>query len=288
MQDHPMTSTSRLGTALALLWLCVAPVLAQQPGAAPPGAVKPLATVNGVPVKQASFEQALKQTIAQGTPDTPQMRQALAAQLIARELFAQEAAKQGLDKDPEVLAIVEETKRNAMVQRYLRAQIQLRQVTEDEVRAHYEKVKSSFGGKEYKLRVMLLPNEPRAKEMRDQLAKGKDFTELARQWSLAPSVTRGGELDWVSFKTPAREGETQGLPLPIAQVVEKLQKGKVSDPIDVNGHWWLVKLDDVRASKVPSFEETKVSIQRMLTARELERVTGELAAKLAKSATIVQ
>ena len=283
-----MTPTSRLAAALALLWLCIAPVLAQQQGAAQAGAAKPFATVNGVPVKQAIFEQALKQTLAQGTPDTPQMRQALAAQLIARELFVQEAAKQGLDKDPEVLAIVEETKRSAMVQRYLRAQIQPRQVTEDEVRAHYEKVKSTFGGKEYKLRVMLLPNEPRAKEMRDQLAKGKDFTELSRQWSLAPSATRGGELDWVSFKTPAREGETQGLPLPIAQVVEKLQKGKVSEPIDVNGRWWLVKLDDVRVSKVPSFEETKVSIQRMLTARELERVTGELAAKLAKSATIVQ
>jgi len=70
--------------------------------------------------------------------------------------------------------------------------------------------------------------------------------------------------------------------------VEKLQKGQVSEPIEVKGRWWLVKLDDARAPKVPSFEETKSSIQRMLTAREMERVTGELASKLAKSATIAQ
>ena len=79
---------------------------------------KPLATVNGVPIKQALFEQALKQAVAQGNPDSPQLREALTSQLIARELFVQDAAKQGLDKDPEVLAVVEETKRSAMVQRY--------------------------------------------------------------------------------------------------------------------------------------------------------------------------
>jgi len=282
-----MTATYRLSTVLALLWLSVPLALAQQ-GAAPPAPGKPLATVNGVPVKQATLDQVLKQATAQGNPDSPQLRQALLAQLIARELFVQEAAKQGLDKDPEVLAIVEETKRSAMIQRYLRGQIQPKPVTEEAVRAHYDKVKASYGAKEYKLRVMLLPMEARAKEMRDQLSKGKDFAELARQWSLAPSATRGGELDWVSFKTPAREGETQGLPLLIAQAVEKLQKGKVSEPIEVQGRWWVVKLDDARAPKIPSFEEAKVSIQRMLNARELERISAELAANLAKSATIVQ
>ena len=283
-----MAPIARLLTALVLSCFCATPLLAQQQPAAPSAAAKPLATVNGIPIKQTTFEQALRQALAQGNPDSPQLRQALASQLIARELFAQEATKQGLDKDPEVVAIIEETKRSALAQRYLRGQIQPKPITEEDVRAYYEQVKAGYGGKEYKLRVIMLPNEPRAKELRDQLAKGKDFIELARQWSLAPSATRGGELEWVSFKTPAREGETQGLPLPIAQAVEKMQKGKVSEPIQVKDRWWLVKLDDTRSSKVPSFEEAKPGIQRMLTARELERATGELAAKLAKSATIVQ
>ena len=129
-------------------------------------------------------------------------------------------------------------------------------MTEEQVKAHYEKVKAGLGAREYKLRVMLLPNDARAKELRAELAKGKDFAELARQWSLAPSATRGGELQWVSFKSPPREGETSGLPLPLAQAVEKLQKGKVAEPIEVQGKWWMVKLDDVRpATKVPSFDE---------------------------------
>ena len=256
---------------LALLALSASLAFAQQSTPAPASAPdKPLATVNGVPITQSTFEQALKN------------------QLIARELFLQEAARQGLDKDPEVLAVVEQTKRAAMVQRYLRSQIKPTAVTEQDIKVHYEKVKAGYGPKEFKLRVMMLPNAPRAKEIRGQLAKGKDFAELARQWSLAPSATRGGEVGWVSFKTPAKEGETQGLPLSIAQAVEKLQKGKSTAPIEVQGRWWIVKLDDVRPTKVPSYDQAKAQIQRMLVTRELERVTGELATQLSKSATIVQ
>ena len=283
-----MITIAHLRIVAALLCCGAMPVLAQQKAAAPPASPKPIATVNGIPIKQATFEQALKQALAQGTPDSPQLRQALGAQLIARELFAQEATKLGLDRDPEVVAIVEQTLRSAMIQRYLHGQIQPRPITEQDMRAYYEQVRATYGGKEYKLRVIMLPNEPRAKELRDQYGKGRDFAELAHQWSLAPSAARGGELDWVSFRTPARDGETQGLPLPIAQAVEKMATGKVSAPIQVKDRWWLVKLDDTRPAKVRTYEETKPGIQRMLAARELERATSELAAKLAKSATIVQ
>jgi EpsD family peptidyl-prolyl cis-trans isomerase len=249
---------------------------------------KALATVNGVPIPQASFEQALKRAIQQGNPDSPQLRNALRNQLIARELFIQEAVKQKLDKDPEVLAAAEEAKRNAMVQRFLRNEVQITPVTEEQVKAHYDKVTAAQGAKQYKLRLMLLPNEVRAKEIRDQLVKGKDFAELARQWSLAPSALRGGEEEWLSFKSPAKEGETNGLPLPLAQAVEKLQKGKVSAPLETQGRWWIVKLEDTRPTKLPPYEEAKSGISAMLSQRELERAAGELFSRLAKSATIVQ
>jgi parvulin-like peptidyl-prolyl isomerase len=258
--------------------------------AAPPAtpADKPMATVNGVPIPQSLFEQAVKQALSQGNPDGPQLREAVKSQLIARELFLQEAAKQKLDKDPKVVAAVEEAKRNAMLQRYLQTQLQLKQVTEEDLKAHYEKVKANVGSKEFHLRAIMLNSEPRAKEVREQAAKGKDFAELARQWSLAPSATRGGELGWVSFKSPAKEGETQGLPLPMAQAVEKMQKGKVSEPLNIQGGWWIVKLEDTRPTKLPTYEEAKPNIQRMLQAKEVERATGELAARLGKAATITQ
>jgi peptidyl-prolyl cis-trans isomerase C len=291
MQSKLLSQPVRAILIGAAALLCQTAVAQQTPaGAAPATAIadKPLATVNGVAIPQKLYEHAVKQAIAQGNPDTPQLREAVKAQLIARELFVQEAAKQKLDKDPQVLAAAEEAKRNAMLQKYLQGQIQVKQVTEEDVKAHYEKAKAALGAKEFQLRAIMLNSEQRAREVRDQAVKGKDFAELARQWSLAPSATRGGELGWVSFKTPAKDGETQGLPLPIAQAVEKLQKGKVTEPVAVQNTWWLVRLEDVRATKAPTFDQAKPNIYRMLQAKELERATGELFARLSKSATIAQ
>jgi peptidyl-prolyl cis-trans isomerase C len=291
MQSKLLSQPVRAILIGAVALLCQTALAQQTPaGAAPATATadKPLATVNGVAIPQKLYEHAVKQAIAQGNPDTPQLREAVKSQLIARELFVQEAAKQKLDKDPQVLAAAEEAKRNAMLQKYLQGQIQVKQVTEEDVKAHYEKAKAALGAKEFQLRAIMLNSEQRAREVRDQAVKGKDFAELARQWSLAPSATRGGELGWVSFKTPAKDGETQGLPLPIAQAVEKLQKGKVTEPVAVQNTWWLVRLEDVRATKAPTFDQAKPNIYRMLQAKELERATGELFARLSKSATIAQ
>lgn len=279
MTSYPYIRIARLA-AIAVLSLASAALMAQD-------ADKPVATVNGKPIKQSTLDMAVRQATAQGNPDSPQLRDALRNQLIARELFVQEAAKQNLDKDAEVIAVAEEAKRTAMVQKYLRGQVKPNPVTEEQAKAHYDQMKSNLGAKEFKLRVIMLPNDQRAKEVHAQIAKGKDFAEMARQWSLAPSSSRGGELEWVSFKTPAKEGQTQGLPLPLAQAVEKMQKGKFSEPLAVADRWWIVKLDDVRNTNVPPFEQTKANITRMLQQREVERVTNELAAKLAKDAKIV-
>lgn len=268
----------------ALLLGAAAPAIAQQATPAAP----PIATVNGVAIPPEALEQAVKQAVAQGNPDSRQLRDTLKNQLIARELFLQEARKKKLDQDAQVRAAIEETQRAAMVQRYLQTELQLQPVTEEAVKAHYERVKAGMGAKEFKLSMIMLNNEQRARDLRTQIGQGKDFAELARQWSLAPTASRGGEFPWVSFKTPAKEGATQGLPLPVAQAVEKLQKGKVSNPIEVQGTWWIVKLDDVRPTAAPTFDQARPGIYRVLQTRELERATSELATRLGKSATIVR
>jgi parvulin-like peptidyl-prolyl isomerase len=285
MRNEFCAPRPRLWAWALCAWLLLAgpaPALAQD-------AAPAVATVNGVPIRQRTLDQAVQHAVGQGNPDSPQLREMIKQQLIARELLVQEAARQQLDKDPEVLAIAEEAKRTAMVQRYLRTTVKPSPVSENAVKAHYERSVAGMGPREFKLRVMQLPTDVRAREMLAQLGKGKDFAELARQWSLAPSATRGGEIpEWVRFKSPPQEGQTYGLPLPIAQALEKMQKGKVSEPIGVAGRWWLVKVDDVRPTKVPTYEDSKASLYKMLSAQELDRATSELIARLVKGAKIAQ
>ena len=274
---------------MKFIYLFVAAVSLWQVAAHAQDQDKNVAVVNGVPISQSAFDRAMEQAIKQsGGKQHPQLRQLVKDQLIARELFLQEAKKRNLDSDPAVQAAVEEAQRNAMIQRYLKLAIQPKTLTDEQLQQEYDRVKRGLGANEYKLRVMQLATEERAKQFRAQLESGKNFGELAQAESLSPSGQRGGELDWLTFKSPASEGNTAGLPLPIAQAAEKLGKGKISQPIAVKDLWWLVKMEDVRSTQAPSFEEAKSAIRASLTNRELDRATTELVQRLLKEATITQ
>src|SRR5690349_24313117 len=102
---------------------------------------------------------------------------------------------------------------------------------------------------------MLFQDEATARGAIAQLRSGGSFDAMARLYSSAPSAARGGALDWVSFKTPVSAGKTQGIPVPVAQAMTKLKKGMLSaDPIEADGRWYVVQMDDVRPSIVPSYE----------------------------------
>lgn len=261
--------------------LAVPPALAQGTGDA-------VATVNGAPITRSTFQQALQRALNQGGADTPELRAAVKSQLIARELFAQEAKKRSLDNDPLVIAAVEEARTNAMVTLYLNQAIKPSPVTDADVRAQYERIKATLGPEEYKLRLIVTRDRARAEEALAAARLGRPFAQLAQQYSVVPSARRGGELDWVSFKSPAREGETSGLPLVVAQAVERMRQGDVSNPLSFNDQWLIVRLEEKRPTVVPTFEQARPALHNMLAARALERATSDLVRTLVNGAKITQ
>lgn len=255
--------------------------------ALPTFADTPVATVNGVAIAQSALATALAQAQSRGAADTPQLRQALKSQLIARELLRQEAARQLSSDDAEVQAAVSQARDIAMVQKYLRTAVKPKPVTEADIRAQYEKIVSALGPQEYKARLIQTADQAAAKVVLTELKAGKPFDQLARQYSKAPSAQEGGALEWVSFKLPLVEGATQGYPLPIAEKLTQLKAGMVSaDAIAWQGSWYVLKLDQVRATQIPEFDKVKPTLTKMLTQIEVERASAELVAGLVKAAKI--
>jgi len=272
----------------ALACVSIGVSLAAVPVARAQGADAPVATVNGTPIAQSTFQKALQGALNRGGADSPELRAAVKSQLIARELFAQEAKKRNLDSDPLVIDAIEEARTNAMVTLFLNQVIKPQPVTEADVRAQYEKIRATLGPEEYKLRVVVTRDKARAEEALAAARLGQPFAGIAQQFSVAPSARRGGEIDWVSFRSPAREGETSGLPLVVAQAVERMKQGDVSDPLPFNNQWLVVRLDEKRPTVVPAFEQARPALQNMLAARALERATSELVRTLVKGAQITQ
>ena len=269
--------------AASALYLGIACVAHAETAALPTGTV---AVVNGTPITQTEVDAVLK---ASRQSDTPQIRQAIKNQLITRVLIQQAAEKANYGSKPEVQTAMQVAKANAETQLYMKDNVKPAPVTDAQVKARYDEIVASLGKDEYKPRLIVVKDAATAATVLSDLKAGKSFEGLARQYSIVPSRDAGGELPWVSFKTPATEGKTSGLPVAIAQAVEKLPVGAVTpESIPADGARVIVKLDAKRPTQVPAFNATKTTIQQQLQALALEKASTDFVGSLLKSATIQQ
>ncbi|WP_063552749.1 peptidyl-prolyl cis-trans isomerase [Burkholderia territorii] len=280
-----MMTKTNLGytlSALALTAALTGSAFAQTSVA--PQATGSVATVNGTAITQAEVDAVLR---ASRQPDTPQVRQAIKNQLIARVLIQQAAEKANYGSKPEVQAAMQVAKANAETQLYLKDNVKPDPVTDAQVKSRYDEIVASLGKDEYKPRLIIVRDAATAATVLSELKAGKSFDGLARQYSIAPSRDTGGELPWVSFKVPATEGKTSGLPVAVAQALEKLPVGAITpESIPIDGARAIVKLDAKRPTQVPTFNQAQATIRQQLGALALEKASAQFVGGLLKNATI--
>ena len=271
-------------TTLAVLSLTAMATSFAHADGLPAGVV---ASVNGTQITQAQLDRAVAQS---GAGANPNVIQAIKQQLIARELFRQQAAKNPTyDKLPAVQQAVKEAHDAAVTQAWLKDNIKPTPITDAQVKVRYDAIVSSLGDKEYKARVIKVGDDVTATQVITQLKQGGDFAKLAQQYSSAPNKARGGELDWVSFKVPVEDGKSQNLPLPLAREIVVLQPGAISaNPVEVGNQRYIVKVDAVRQTQVPAYDTVKPAIRQALETAELERATVQVVGGLLKTARVVQ
>jgi len=230
-----------------------------------------VARVNGVAIPQQHFDILIKNLVAQGRPDSPEMRDAINQQMISRELMVQEAAKRGLDKNPETAARLTFSRQDILSNAYIQDILRANPVTDDMVKKEYERIKAQ-SAKEYKTRHILVEKEDEAKNIIAQLKKGASFEKLAAEKSNDPgSKTNGGDLDW---SMPSRFVK------PFGDAMVKLKKGQVTEtPVHTNFGWHVIRVDDERAAKIPGFDEAKPQVQQGLQNQAVEKAIADLRAK---------
>jgi len=230
-----------------------------------------VARVNGVAISQQHFDLLIKNLVAQGRPDTPELRDAIKQQMISRELMVQEAAKRGLDKSPETAARLSFSRQDVLSNAYIQEVLRANPITDDTVKKEYERIKAQ-SAKEYKTRHILVEKEDEAKDIIAQLKKGASFEKLAAEKSIDPgSKANGGDLDW---SMPSRFVK------PFGDAMAKLKKGQTTDtPVHTNFGWHVIRVDDERAAKLPGFDEAKAQLQQGLQNQAVEKAIAELRAK---------
>lgn len=256
--------------------------------AAEPGSIKQgnnnvdfFATVNGTPLTNGLLILNIKAAMAQGQKDSPELQKALKEELINRELLTQEAIKQGLDKDIDFRDQIAQLKQTLMIQAFLENHFQKNPISDARLREEFDRQKKLIGegasASQYRLSQIIVSNETDAMDLIRRIQKGELFGKLAQEYSVdQASKVNGGQIGWV----------LPGQVVPqVANVIVNMNKGAVTNaPIQTQGGWVIVKVDDKRPFKLPTFDEAKPQLRQAI----VQQYLAETVKKLRDSAKIVQ
>ncbi len=256
--------------ALLALGACN-PATESKPAAqAPQGPVA--VTVNGIAISQSKVEMIARQGASSGRPDTPETRSKIVDQLVLQMLAADEAVKKGLDKTPEVADQINTMRQTILANAYVQDLLKNGSVTDDAVKAEYERIKATVTGNEYKARHILVENESEARDIIARLRKDPGaFAKLAMERSKDQgSKANGGDLGWFDASRMVPE---------FGAAVSKLEKGKFTqEPVKTQYGYHVILLDDTKPIEAPSLDEVKPQLTQQLQQQNVKKQLDALKA----------
>ncbi|MEQ1534952.1 MAG: peptidylprolyl isomerase [Burkholderiaceae bacterium] len=231
-----------------------------------------VAIVNGKAVPNSRIEVLAAEITKSGRPVTPEVKNQIKDEVIAREIFIQEAEKRGLAATDDYKAQMELARQTILIRQLFADFQKTSPVTEADLKAEYDKFAAANGGKEFKARHILVEKETEAKGVMDSLKKGQKFEDLAKKLSKdSGSGAKGGDLDWANPSNYVPE---------FAEALLKLNKGQTSAaPVKSQFGYHIIRVDDVRTAQLPKFEEVKPQISQQLTQQKLAKFQEELRTK---------
>lgn len=249
---------SSLAALMGLTGLVATPVLAQN-----------LFIINGKAVPKTRLEALAQQIERSGRTVTPEIEEQLREEVKTREIFMQEADSLKLSGTDDFKAQME-LARQAILIRELFADYQKKNPVPDaDLKAEYDKAVGANGDKEYKARHILVEKEADAKNIIVSLKKGGKFEDLAKKSSKdKSSAANGGDLGWANLGSYVPE---------FSAALLQLQKGQTStSPVKTQFGYHVIRVDEVRAAKLPSFEEVKPQIAQQLQQKNLQEFQKNL------------
>lgn len=231
-----------------------------------------VAVVNGKAVPKARVDALVQQLAKAGRPASPEMQAQLKEEVIAREIFIQEAEKRGLAGSEDFKTQMELARQTLLIRELFADYQKKNPITDADMKAEYDKFAAGNGGKEYKVRHILVEKEDAAKAIIASLKKGGKFEDIAKKQSKDPgSGAKGGDLDWANPKNFVKE---------FSDAMVALKKGQITEtPVKSQFGYHVIRLDDIRDSKLPSFDEVKPQVAQQMQQQKLAAFQQELRAK---------
>lgn len=233
---------------------------------------KVVATIDGKPITEGDLAIAESEVGGDmGTMPPQQKKMSLLEFLIDNQLFAEAAEAEKLGEGSDFETRLKYLKRRALRELYFDKVIKSSVTDADARKTYDDQVKLLKPEEEVSARHILVETEDQAKALKEKIDSGADFAALAKENSKDPgSKEDGGNLGYF--------GHGQMVPQ-FEEVVFKLRKGEVSNPIKTQFGWHLVKLEDRRTKQPPAFEVVKDRIVQSMLLQKAQRTAVSLRSK---------
>ena len=167
------------------------------------------------------------------------------------------------------------------------------EIDKAQIKKMYDEYVSSISGREErKARHILLQTSAgdstssaaakiKIESLRQEIENGADFAELAKKHSQdTASAAEGGDLGWVALGEMVKPFEQALFSLDLADK----DKGSISEIVETQFGYHLIKLDDVRSETVESLEVKRYEFEDELKADSITSMFYDLSERLASTA----
>ncbi len=201
--------------------------------------------------------------------------------LIVKKLLLAEAKKIDIEKDKDFENRLAEIREQLIIESLLKKKLTAgANITEEDLQKYYDKNKEKFRkDAEINTRHILVKSEEEARQVKEKLQAGENFTELARKYSIDPNAkVTGGEVGFHPKGTLLPEYEAAAF---------KLTKiGQTSGVVKTQFGYHIIRLEGIKPPAYVPFAEVKDFIKQQLLQEKQKEVLDKYIEELKKSAKI--
>jgi peptidyl-prolyl cis-trans isomerase C len=242
--------------------------------AAAPAAPKPtdvVAKVGDTTITEGDLGLAAEDLQQQLQNVPPQSRKAfLTGVMIDMQLMAKAARAEKLDQTPAYQAELAYLQARALRQAYFEAEI-AKQITPDTIKAAYDDYVKGFKPQdEVHAEHILVKTQAEAQDIEKQLAGGAKFEDLAKSKSIdTGSAGQGGDLGFFAHGQMVK---------PFEDAAFALKVGEVSQPVQSQYGWHIIKVIEKRKTQPTPFEQMAPQLQQQVVFQKFDAAIKTLKA----------
>ncbi len=240
---------------------------------AQPKSGKSLASFSGGTVTESEYRKAMENLPKRIRGIALRQRKEFMESFITEKLLLTEAEKRGIQHLDDVENLLRQARQKILVAKLIAVEVESKvKISDGDAKAYYEAHHDEFmSPMRVRASHILLRSREEAESVLTKIKAGSDFGEMAKQFSLDPTASKGGDLGFF---------EKGQLILEIEEAAFAMKKDQLSGVIQTNFGFHLLKVTDVSEPQLREYESVKREIIEKLTVNEKTKHFAELTERL--------